>query len=379
MKILKVLTGQVLFKEGTHGKHLMYLIKEGKMEISIYRGDKKIVLASLSKGQFFGELDLLSTDPRSTTAQAVTYCELQVLDVEVLSKHFDHSPPLLRHILRALIVTVKSRNEMVARQGHEQPVISSYAHLIEMMSFAQKTSSTLRNSRTTENSLPVSAVLEKCKKVFGHHKDQTMTILRQMAKLKLITLDMGSSYQNIVFNANEIIARATHLPDEVSTEVLAQIQSEQEHIDLDELAELIGVDRQTLLRKISLDSISEEVFLIRKSVALRYVTEKGRGYFSKQKKLSADEINDLNDLEFISQDILSKALSKMETIELAKLLKPAKNNSFQVRVYALMGRAQKEDLSDLLSDIKENALESEAMEEKFIYIIQQLLQTSSVV
>ena len=70
--------GEIIFSEGAMGNPLMYVIKEGSVEISITRGERKVVLSTLERGQFFGEMALLSTEPRSATAKALSYCEFQV-------------------------------------------------------------------------------------------------------------------------------------------------------------------------------------------------------------------------------------------------------------------------------------------------------------
>jgi len=46
--------GEVIFAEGATGNPVMYVIKEGSVEISIERGERRIVLSTLGRGQFFG-------------------------------------------------------------------------------------------------------------------------------------------------------------------------------------------------------------------------------------------------------------------------------------------------------------------------------------
>jgi CRP-like cAMP-binding protein len=55
--------GEVIFSEGSMGNPFMYVIKEGSVEISITRGERKVVLSTLGRGQFFGEMALLSLVP----------------------------------------------------------------------------------------------------------------------------------------------------------------------------------------------------------------------------------------------------------------------------------------------------------------------------
>jgi len=60
-----------IFREGEPGIGL-YIILEGKVEIYKQSTDKKTILSTLEKGDFFGELGLLLTDkPRSASAIAI--------------------------------------------------------------------------------------------------------------------------------------------------------------------------------------------------------------------------------------------------------------------------------------------------------------------
>jgi CRP/FNR family cyclic AMP-dependent transcriptional regulator len=59
---------EVLFHEGDPGVG-MYIIENGRINITIGKNQK--LLASLSNGEFFGEIALLSETPRTATAKAI--------------------------------------------------------------------------------------------------------------------------------------------------------------------------------------------------------------------------------------------------------------------------------------------------------------------
>ena len=68
--------GAVVFREGTKGRE-MYFLSQGS--VSVY-SDDGTKLATLSDGDFFGEISLLHEKPRSATCRADVYCEVYVLD-----------------------------------------------------------------------------------------------------------------------------------------------------------------------------------------------------------------------------------------------------------------------------------------------------------
>src|SRR5512143_1154973 len=75
----KIPPGTVLFQEGDKGEE-MYIIQSGRVKISKrIRGVEK-TLATLEKGEFFGEMAILNDQPRSASAETIEECEMLVID-----------------------------------------------------------------------------------------------------------------------------------------------------------------------------------------------------------------------------------------------------------------------------------------------------------
>ena len=71
--------GTVLFNYGEEG-NAMYLIEDGKVSIHLQDADMNdVALAELAKGDFLGEMAILSSKPRSATATVSEEAELWVL------------------------------------------------------------------------------------------------------------------------------------------------------------------------------------------------------------------------------------------------------------------------------------------------------------
>ncbi len=71
--------GTMLFNEGDRGEE-MYIIQSGKVKISKkIRGVEK-TLATLDKGEFFGEMAILNDKPRSASAETIEDSEMLVID-----------------------------------------------------------------------------------------------------------------------------------------------------------------------------------------------------------------------------------------------------------------------------------------------------------
>src|SRR5574337_1045094 len=75
----KIPIGTVLFHEGDKGEE-MFIIQSGRVKISKrIRGVEK-TLATLEKGEFFGEMAILNDKPRSASAETIEECDRLVID-----------------------------------------------------------------------------------------------------------------------------------------------------------------------------------------------------------------------------------------------------------------------------------------------------------
>jgi CRP/FNR family transcriptional regulator, cyclic AMP receptor protein len=93
---------EVIFHQGDIGDSFHVIATGGvKIVLPSTEGDEAII-ASLKPGDFFGELALLDTSPRSTTATAIEVTETLTLPREQFLHHLQDDPELVRALLRAL-------------------------------------------------------------------------------------------------------------------------------------------------------------------------------------------------------------------------------------------------------------------------------------
>jgi CRP/FNR family transcriptional regulator, cyclic AMP receptor protein len=94
---IAVKEGKVLVEEGKPG-HEFFLIEDGTAEVR--RKNRKV--ATLGRGQFFGELSLLDRGPRSATVIADTDMTLVVLGQREFLGVIDEVPAMAHKLLAAL-------------------------------------------------------------------------------------------------------------------------------------------------------------------------------------------------------------------------------------------------------------------------------------
>jgi len=104
--------GDVIFQEGDPG-NLVYLIQQGKIQISKAMGDRTKVLAVLSRGEFFGEMALISEKPRSATASALDDCRLLALDKKLFFKILRSNYDITVRLVEQLAGRLKTANQQL--------------------------------------------------------------------------------------------------------------------------------------------------------------------------------------------------------------------------------------------------------------------------
>lgn len=104
--------GSTVFEEGTI-EDKMYFIQKGKVEISKTMGDMEQVVALLGKGDFFGEMALISESPRSATAVAVKDTVAVVFNRRQFLSIIKSRGELALKILDGLILRLKESNDKI--------------------------------------------------------------------------------------------------------------------------------------------------------------------------------------------------------------------------------------------------------------------------
>ncbi len=94
--------GETLFRAGDPGESL-YFVRAGVVELSINDNvGQKITLGAAAPGDFFGEIALLDSGPRTATAVVIHPAELIELDRDDLLLLFRRKPDAALHMLAAM-------------------------------------------------------------------------------------------------------------------------------------------------------------------------------------------------------------------------------------------------------------------------------------
>ncbi len=114
--------GELVVKEGNPGEH-MFIIIEGQVKVILKRGKREIVLATLGKGNFFGEMSLFGGNPRSATVQALSDLKLLKITREDINRLSNTNPKLLSEFTMGLCT------ELCQRISETNTSLESYYHI----------------------------------------------------------------------------------------------------------------------------------------------------------------------------------------------------------------------------------------------------------
>ena len=107
--------GDVIIKEGDLGRE-MFIIKSGSVDV-IKRDDKKdIVLATLEKGDFFGEMAILENVPRAAMVIAREVTHVIVLNIGSLLIKIRKDPAFAFNMMQKMSKRIRMLNEKLLKQ-----------------------------------------------------------------------------------------------------------------------------------------------------------------------------------------------------------------------------------------------------------------------
>jgi CRP-like cAMP-binding protein len=363
-----VAAGEVVYSEGYAGNACVYVIAEGKVEISTRCDEKRVVLAILGKDECFGECALLRSEPRGSTARALTSCRLIVIDPTTVERELERVSPVLRHLMRSLIRRNKRVDELLpahSNADHSHGIVS-YANLLTLM--ARAVSHDGKDRPNSENvSITFVDAFKQCQSIIGHPRMHIVAMLKRMQTLNLIAfetaragsaedvafsaIDDAAGRQVIVFDPVRIVESAQRVADH---SLGLSIVSELEQAGLTNLDALIGIEKQLLLDKLSRG-------------------DSGAPTTSKKPPRSTNEYESLADIEFIDDRTLFDTVSAFDPSDLAKMLISATDRAVSERLLWVMTRARQHEVSRIIRSNPEiDPLETEDIARRFMRLLKSI-------
>ena len=165
-------TGTVLFREGDSGEE-MFILQSGKVKISKkIRGVEK-TLATLEKGEFFGEMAILNDKPRSASAETIEDCDMLVID----RKTFE---TLLRSNVEIAIRFIKRLADRLRETNDQMEALMIRDNARRLVSLLAK--------QVKEKKGAVSISIDELAGLAGIEGSQAKLILEKLSSVRILTL-----------------------------------------------------------------------------------------------------------------------------------------------------------------------------------------------
>jgi CRP-like cAMP-binding protein len=119
MKKVSYSKGQLICGENTPGEE-MYIVLSGSVRVYKTINAERIELAVLKRNDFFGELALLLSAPRTASVEAMEDTELLALTKEALLDKVREDPRFAGGLIMTMARRIKSANDIITRLEGEK-------------------------------------------------------------------------------------------------------------------------------------------------------------------------------------------------------------------------------------------------------------------
>jgi CRP/FNR family cyclic AMP-dependent transcriptional regulator len=113
IKVVSLPQGHILFRQGDKGD-VAYVVNDGAVGIYRETNGRKVLLATVRKGELFGEMAVLDGSARMATAYALSHCTLTTISAENISSKLKRADPFMRTLIQMLLNNLRSVHDTYA-------------------------------------------------------------------------------------------------------------------------------------------------------------------------------------------------------------------------------------------------------------------------
>jgi CRP-like cAMP-binding protein len=113
IEIVNVPQGTVLFRQGDKGE-AAYVVNDGLIGIYRENDGQRVPLATVRRGELFGEMAVIDGSPRMASAFAITECTLTVISAAQIGEKMRRSDPFVKALIQMLLTNLRSVHDTYA-------------------------------------------------------------------------------------------------------------------------------------------------------------------------------------------------------------------------------------------------------------------------
>lgn len=372
--------GQSIFKEGQRA-NTAYLVKSGAVTIQKVIDGKQVTLARIKAGEIFGEMGIISGEPRNASAIAEDFCELIVISDETLSRVILESPKIVRAITSLLIERLRATTQKVSGRITENAFLGA-CNIIEFMMVTHS------EMTPAGRGIPYSEARTKIKEILGLSQLEIDTFVNKLKSASIIQIiDKNARSGNSPHRSNEEGAERYLMPTDPKTflktaarfyaefkDTISIETSGNEFIDINDFAKMVDSTPDIIYKKIAAREIPENIFFIHRRAAAEWSGQVGAMFFKKLKRrtLNIEDLTDVNDVVFVDNTTLQDAISKLGPFKVCILVSIAEEEA-RAKIYANLSNKMAEIVKEQIAN-GQTVDETEAgdIEREFILTIKAL-------
>jgi EAL domain-containing protein (putative c-di-GMP-specific phosphodiesterase class I)/CRP-like cAMP-binding protein len=125
-------TDEYIFREGDPGD-CAYIIDTGMVEVAFDKDGRKLVMATLTKGDILGEMAIIDRLPRTASARAIVPTVTTAIPLDYVSQKIEQADPTVRMFLRLAMARYRDLNARLAQVfeglslGHSEAASDAFA------------------------------------------------------------------------------------------------------------------------------------------------------------------------------------------------------------------------------------------------------------
>lgn len=352
--------GKILFHEGQDSR-VAFMIKSGSVDIYKMRENTRTVLASLGKGDIFGEMAILAKEKRSANAVATSFCELFIITEDLMTGLLDSSPSTVRKMVKLLAQRVTRAD----RNSFQQDTGSPFLALAKILDLAYKDylytpPQEKRDNRDYDLGLSVETFSNTVRSLAVYSRLEIDLCLESLSKLKLVEvvskIPRDSFAERFIKIAEPelFMDSVTNLYQEMK-EVGGALECRMTFHSIPEVTKGFGCSPDTFLKKIIKEEVPENLFFFNLKKALEWSKDKDDKFFRKVYRSARDfkEMDSLDDLIFIDNHTLKKILEGLSYQKIIMLYQ-ASDSFIKNKISQNVGRK----LADILTE-EEQSVQSD--------------------
>jgi CRP/FNR family transcriptional regulator, cyclic AMP receptor protein len=189
--------GEVIFSEGQKG-NTFYIIKSGRVEITLEQNGRKVTLGTLGPGSCFGEMAALTGERRAASATALSSTLAVEIDTEYVTKWTEVQDPLLRTVLKSLSERVRHLNEEKRDSSKDDNLIISVATMLNTLGKSQVT------AESQEVSVSLYEAVSRVSRVTGRSRPLIDEVVNSMTDLGLLRTSGDGFDRQLVFSPDNL-------------------------------------------------------------------------------------------------------------------------------------------------------------------------------